>query len=147
VPHPVFFDRPRSFSQTLDNAERDEHAAHLQFGWMVPLGDRFDLFLSGGPSFFRVSQDVVSDLSFAEQGPPFSSVNVNAVTTTSKRNATGFNLNVDATYVVYQRDRFRLGVGGLLRFTGATADLNVGGTTIATDLGGVQVAAGLRLRF
>ena len=53
----------------------------------------------------------------------------------------------DGTYFVYTTDSWRLGVGGLLRFTGATAKFTSGDQTIETDAGGVQFAVGARIRF
>jgi hypothetical protein len=152
VPHPAVFDRPRTFSQEFNDADRDEHATHLQIGWMVPLNDKFDVFIYGGPSFYGVSQELVTNLTFAEQGPPFTSVTALAEIQQIKESAVGYNLGADATYFVYETDRLRLGVGGFLRFTGASADLeftnNAGERqSIETDLGGVQFAFGARVRF
>ena len=147
VPHPQFFDRPRSFTQAFDDAERDEHATHLQIGWMVPVNDKFDVFIYGGPSFYQVTQEMVTNISFTEQGPPYTSVTVLANVQRQKENATGYNFGVDGTYFAYTADQWRLGVGGFLRFTGATAKFNVGGTTFETDAGGVQFGFGARLRF
>lgn len=147
VPHPLFFDRPRNFSDSFNDAQRDEHATHLQIGWMVPLADKFDLFIFGGPSFYRVTQEMVTDIGFIEQGPPYANVTVATNVQRLKKNTTGYNFGVDGTYFVYTRDSFRLGVGGMLRLTGATATFNVNGTDFDTDAGGVQFAVGARLRF
>jgi hypothetical protein len=64
VPHPQFHERPRSVTVPFDDADRDERATHLQIGWMVPVNEKFDLFIYGGPSFFQVTQEMVTDLSF-----------------------------------------------------------------------------------
>jgi hypothetical protein len=64
-----------------------------------------------------------------------------------KDNATGYNFGVDGTYFVYTTDSWRLGVGGMLRFTGATARFNIGDQETETDAGGVQFAVGARIRF
>jgi hypothetical protein len=147
VPHPVFFDRPRDFAEPFNDADRDEHATHLQIGWMAPLGDSFDVFIYGGPSFYRVTQDMVTGLTLTEQGPPYTSVTVVPQVERLKENAVGYNFGVDGTYFLYTTDSVRLGVGGFLRFTGATATFDVGGDTFDTDAGGVQFAVGARLRF
>jgi len=147
VPHPVFFDRPREFSDSFNDASRDEHATHLQIGWMAPLSDKFDVFIYGGPSFYNVSQEMVTDLGFIENGPPYTSITLQPNIQRLKTNTVGYNLGADATYFLYTRDRFRLGLGGFLRFTGATAEFDVNGNTIETDAGGVQFAVGARLRF
>jgi hypothetical protein len=147
IPHPIFFDRPRTFTDPIDGIDRDEYATHLQLGWMAPLGDNLDVFVYLGPSFFRLKQEVISDIAFAEQGPPFTSVVVQPTIAVRKENAVGFNIGADATYMFYTRDRLRLGVGGFLRYTGATADIALGNSSISTDLGGIQFAVGARVRF
>lgn len=147
VPHPIFFGRPRTFTETFNDAERDEHATHLQVGWMAPINEKFDLFISGGPSFYGVTQELVTDLTFTEQGPPYANVTVLPAVQRLKENAVGYNFGVDGTYFVYTRDQLRVGVGGFLRFTGATAEFTANGQTFDTDAGGVQFAVGARVRF
>jgi hypothetical protein len=147
VPHPQFFDRPRHYSVAFDDADRDEHATHLQIGWMVPINDKIDVFISGGPSFYQVTQELVTNIAFTEQGPPFTNVTVLPQISRQKDNATGYNFGVDGTYFVYTADQWRFGVGGFLRFTGATARFSIGGTEVETDAGGVQFGFGGRVRF
>jgi hypothetical protein len=147
VPHPIFFDRPRNFTVGFNDAERDEHATHLQIGWMAPINEKFDLFIFGGPSFYSVTQEMITGLNFVEDGPPFTSVTVQSNIERLKDNSVGYNLGVDGTWFIKTADSWRLGVGGLLRFTGATAKFNVDGNEIETDAGGVQFAVGARIRF
>jgi hypothetical protein len=147
IPSPIFFDRPRSFSESVGGFERTEYATHLQFGWMLPVNDNLDVFVYAGPSFYRVSQDVVVDVAVGEQAFPFSNVVVNPVLGLAKRNATGYNIGTDVAYMLYTTDTVRIGVGGFLRVTGAQADLRAGDSTIEADLGGIQYGIGLRFRF
>lgn len=147
VPHPIFFDQPRTFTDTVDGIDRDESATHIQIGWMIPVNDKLDVFVYVGPSFYRLSQDVVSDLALAEQGSPFTSVVVQPTIEERKDSGVGYNLGADATYILYTRDRLRLGLGGFMRFTGAGADLQVSDSTVETDLGGFQIGFGARVRF
>lgn len=147
IPHPIFFDRPRNFSESLDGIDRDEQATHLQIGWMVPFNDNLDVFLYGGPSFFRLSQELIADVTVAEQPPAFINVVVQPNLETRKKNATGFNVGADVAYMLYTTDRVRLGVGGFLRFTRATAEVSLANSVVETKLGGVQTGVGLRVRF
>ena len=148
VPHPLFFDRPRAIAETIDGIDRDESAIHLQFGWMFPVNDRIDVFVYLGPSFYDMSQEVVTDLAVAEQGPPVTTVVVQPTIQEREDGATGYNLGADATYMLYTRDRLRVGVGAFLRFTGATAELTLSdGNRVQTDLGGTQFGFGARFRF
>ena len=148
IPHPLFFDRPRTFTDSVDGIDRDEHATHLMFGWMFPLKDNLDVFLYAGPSFYHVSQEVVSDLAIAEEGPPYTTIVVQPTIEVRKKGSTGYNLGADATYIVYTRESLRLGVGGFMRFTGASADLQINdSTSVETDMGGFQIGIGARVRF
>ena len=36
IPHPLFFDRPRTVSATLDGLEHTEHVVHVQAYYFVP---------------------------------------------------------------------------------------------------------------
>lgn len=146
IPSPIFFNRPRTLDQDID-LERKEKAAHLVFGWVVPVNEKFDVMLFGGPSFFRLEQDVVSDVEFGEQGAPFTTVVADATVTTQKKSLTGFNVGVDATYILWTNDDLRIGAGGFLRFTQASGDVQMMTTTQSTDVGGIQFGFGARLRF
>ena len=147
IPHPQFFDRPRTFTDSIDGIDRDEHATHLMFGWMFPVNDNLDVFVYAGPSFYHVSQEVIADLAIAEQGPPYTTIIVQPTIEVRKDSPVGYNLGADATYIVYTREKMRLGVGGFMRFTGASGELDVDGSTIETDLGGFQIGIGARFRF
>ena len=147
IPSPVVFNRPRTLDQAVPGLERKEKAVHLQFGWVVPINEKVDVLVYGGPSFFRMEQDVVSDVTFGEGS------NNTAVATpsiaTRKKSQTGYNVGADATYIVWQNDSIRVGAGGFVRFTQASTDIEMfnGGAPQSTDLGGLQFGFGARLRF
>jgi hypothetical protein len=147
IPSPIFFDRPRSFNERVGGFERTEYATHLQFGWMLPINDALDVFVYAGPSFYRVSQDVVADVTVGEQAFPFANVVVSPVLSLAKRNATGYNIGTDVAYMLYSTDTVRVGIGGFLRVTGAQTELRAGDSTIEADLGGIQYGIGVRFRF
>lgn len=146
IPSPVFFNRPRTLSETVA-LNRKEQATHLQIGWVVPIGAKFDLMLFGGPSFFRLTQDAVSDYRLSEAGGAFTSVGATASITTRKKSQTGYNAGVDATYIVWQNDSLRLGAGGFVRFTQADTEVEMLSSSQPTKVGGVQFGFGARLRF
>ena len=150
IPHPIFFNRSRSLASKANGLQRKESAAHLVIGWMIPVGTKFDVLVSGGPSFFRLNQDVVSDVIIAERGAPFTELVVETKTATRKQSKTGYNVGADATYVFWSNDSIRLGAGGFVRFTTAKADVRWFDSTAAalpTDMGGIQYGFGGRLRF
>lgn len=146
IPSPIFFNRSRPLDHDIV-LERKEKAAHLVIGWAVPLGAKFDILLFGGPSFFRLEQDAVSDVLIGERGAPFNEVVVTPIKETRKKSLTGFNAGADATYIVWSNDDVRAGVGGFLRFTQASGDVRLLETEQSTDVGGVQFGFGIRLRF
>ena len=146
IPSPIFFNRPRTLDQDVV-LERKEKAAHLVIGWVVPVNEKLDILVSGGPSFFRLEQDVVSDVDIGEQGSPFTTVVADATVTTQKKSLTGYNVGADVTYIFYSNDDLRIGAGGFVRFTQATGDIQMMTTTQSTDVGGVQFGFGARIRF
>lgn len=147
IPSPVFFNRPRNFSATVGGFERKEYGTHLQFGWMIPFGDKLDVLAFAGPSWFRLQQDVVSDVTPGERGSPFTEVIVKETKTTQKKNATGFNVGADVTYIAWSNDRVRVGGGVFLRYTKAEANVPLLTTEQSTDIGGFQFGFGGRVRF
>lgn len=147
VPSPIFFNRPRNLSQNVTGLVRKEKATHLQFGWALPLNEKFDVLLFAGPSFFRLDQDVVSEVGIGERGSPFTEVVAQPERATRKNSATGFNAGFDATYILWSNDDVRIGAGGFVRFAKATASIMVLGSEQDTDVGGVQVGFGARIRF
>jgi len=146
IPSPIFFARPRTLNQEVV-LERKEKAAHLVIGWAVPLGAKFDILLFGGPSFFRLEQDAVSDVEIGEGAAPFTEVVADVDITTRKKSLTGYNVGVDATYILWSNDDVRVGAGGFVRFTKATGSVLLLATEQDTDVGGVQFGFGGRIRF
>jgi hypothetical protein len=147
IPSPVFFNRPRNLdiSEPLD---RKESAAHLVIGWMVPIGQKFDVMLFGGPSFFRLNQDSISEIVISEPGGAFTTVTAAPQKTERAKSVTGFNVGADATYILWSNDSIRLGAGGFVRFTQASTDIEMlSGNAVPTDVGGIQFGFGARVRF
>ena len=148
VPNPQVFNRNRSVAIVADDLGRSERAFHLSVGYMLPLNDRLSVHVFAGPSFFRLSQDVVSDVSFTEQPPSFTTVTAAPVVTERSKSATGAHFGGDVSYIFYQNAAVKLGGGAFLRWAGATAGVPVLGTTeIESDLGGLQLGFGARVRF
>ncbi len=137
IPDPLVFDRQRDVTATVAGAEHSQTAIHLDGTWMMPVTDKIDVAFSFGPTFFNVSQDLPTGATVAEPGPTFAS------TTISKQDETavGVNFGVDVTYLLTKR----LGVGGAMRFSRATAELE--GASDKLTLGGFFIGAGARIRF
>jgi hypothetical protein len=148
IPSPIFFNRPRTLNQT-EPLNRKEMATHLMIGYWLPLSDKFDVLLYGGPSFFRLNQEVVSEVLPNETGATSTTVNATATVTERGKSAAGYNAGVDATYIVWSNDSIRIGAGGFVRFTQASMDVQMqdAGSAQPTDVGGVQFGFGARIRF
>jgi hypothetical protein len=143
IPHPIFFDRPRTTSATLDGLEHTEHVVHVQAYYFVPVARKMDVGVFIGPSFFSVKQDFVTGLNTFTESSDFATVSIPASYTTVKDSPVGFNIGGELTYTVTPN------VAGafLLRFSRANADFEVDGATTSMNVGNVQVGAGIRLRF
>ena len=69
IPDPVFFDRPRAVSATQSGAQHSENALHLDAVYMIPVANKLDVGVFGGPTIFWVKQDTITDLTVTEPGP------------------------------------------------------------------------------
>lgn len=159
VPHPVVFGQSRVASATASDLEHTEHAVHLQFVWMMPLMNNFQLAFVVGPSFFTVRQEVATVRAPQDirDVAPFTSVSISSITVTDvKDSPVGVNVGVDGTYQITRIPGLSvvpekmIGIGAFVRYTGASLDLPVeSGVTRNGDLktGGTQAGIGLRLRF
>jgi hypothetical protein len=148
IPSPVFFNRPRTLDEPVPGLDRKESAVHLQLGWVVPIGSKFDVMVYGGPSFFRLEQETISEVEFTEPGGAFTTVGADEELTIRKKSQTGYNAGVDATYIVWSNDSVRVGAGGFVRFTQADMEVEMlSGAGVPTKAGGVQFGFGARLRF
>jgi len=147
VPHPIFFNRSRTFDVAAGGMYRRENATHISIGWIVPVTPKLDVLVSGGPSFFRLQQDVVSDVVIAERGGAFTEVVVAPTIVTQKRSATGYNVAADVTYILWQNDSVRIGGGGFVRYAAAKTDIRLLVSDFDTTVGGMQFGFGARIRF
>ena len=146
IPHPLFFDRPRQFTANVGGLQRSQRAIHSSVCYMWILNDQMYLHLTGGPSFFHVSQEIVGDVTIAES-PTFATVVASPTVATREESPVGAHIGADVTYQVYQQDRITVSGGALLRYAGASADIPILANEVSTDLGGFQIGFGLRTRF
>jgi len=144
IPHPKFFDQFRAVTGQATGLEHSDTGIHLQVVYRQPVTTKFDVAISLGPSIFTVSQELVQGITVAEQGDPTTGVVMTGVSKEKVNDTTvGFNIGVDGTYLFTER----LGAGAFLRWAGASAELEGSAGTVKLDVGGVQIGAGLRVRF
>ena len=144
VPHPILFNRPRSASTQVP-LNHVESSIHFQAVWVLPITERLDVALSGGPSLMTVKQDLVSGIQIAEDSPTFTTVAIAKVGVVSQnQRIVGFNGGADVTYFLTPL----IGVGLTVRYVAGSAALSQSdGSTIALEVGGLQLGVGARLRL
>lgn len=147
APHPIFFDRPRSFSQTLSDLTRTEQALHISVGYLVKVGEKLDLHITAGPSQFRFAQQVPGSVTITETGSSFTTVNATVAIEQRKRNAWGGHVGADLSYPIYEAGATQLRLGGYVRYAEASSSFVVVTNTASTKIGGIQYGAGVRIRF
>lgn len=146
VPSPVIFNASRAAAASVGDLERRISAFHIQVGYMIPFTDELSVHVTAGPSFFRLRQDVVGDLTFTD-APPFTSVAANPVVENRSDSAAGLNIGADVAYKVWESDAYKVGAGMFLRYSAATARIRILENEVDSDLGGLQIGFGARVRF
>ena len=143
LPHPLFFDRPRSVTAPVAGVGHSQSAVHIFGLWMLPVSGKMEVAFFGGPTIFNVRQDLVTDVQLAPESPPFTGGITSVAQTEAKKTGVGVNVGADWSYMVTPR----FGGGIFLRYAGASVDLEAPGLSIDLKVGGFQGGAGLRVRF
>jgi hypothetical protein len=144
VPHPFFFNQPRTVTGTESGITHSETGVHLQLQYLVPATGRLHFVLEGGPSWVNVDHEVVTDVTVTESYPFDTAAFGGAVTKSTTGSAIGFNAGVDVTWMFVES----VGVGGLVRYTRADVDLKAAeGRTLTIKAGGLQAGVGIRVTF
>lgn len=134
IPSPIAINRSVSTTSSATNLKHKEIGTHVMFVYFVPVLENFDVSLFAGPSFFRLTQDILS------ASVPAGTQNANVATQEQKGNATGANVGVNLNYMF----RPNYGAGVFLRYAGAKVNLP---SAPDVNVGGFQIGIGLRLRF
>jgi hypothetical protein len=144
IPHPFFFNTPRTLTGTAASLERSEFAANIQAAYVIAT-KRYDVAISGGPTIFRVSQDLVSNAVYTDTYPFDTVTFTSATTVKGEGTKAGFNVGVDFGYRISRN----VGVGGLARYSRATLSFPLTGSAanVDVDAGGLQLAGGVRFYF
>lgn len=135
IPDPLVFDRHKTVTTSVADLGYSERGVHLQAVWIVPITNQIDVSLSAGPSFIRVSRDVVSSVTI-----PAGTQTVTPNVTTEEKTAVGVNVGLDGSYLFTRN----FGAGVFIRYAGAKADLP---STPDLRVGGLQAGVGARVRF
>jgi len=146
VPHPLFYDQPRTATAEIPNLKHQETALHLMGVFVLPVTNKLDVMVSAGPTFFNLEQQTIAaDAQYSEVGAPYNSITLNSVSKiTTKESKVGFNVGADLTV----RLTTKLGIGGFVRYASAKVEIvPQSGDATEVNVGGLQFGGGLRLRF
>ena len=143
IPHPFFDNRLRPLSGSATGLQRSEISAHIQAAYMAA-SRKVDFAIFGGPTIFRVSQDLVSNSPYTE-AYPYDTVAFAQATTKAEGTKVGFNVGVDVGYKLSRT----VGVGGLVQYSRARLSfpLTDSASDVSVDAGGLQAGGGVRFYF
>jgi len=143
VPHPLYFNQRRSVPATAGGLDRVETAVHVQASWVMTIREGWQLAVSGGPTLFMVSQDLVQDIHVAQTYPYDTATSTGVVTGRPSRSHVGFNAGADLAYFFARHVGADVSIG----YSHARVQLPSDNSTVTVYAGGVHVAGGLRMRF
>ena len=106
--------KPATSTGSIDDLKRKETGFHPQLVWAHPLTDKVDLAVSAGPSFVKLSQDVIETLTV-----PVDTQTAVPSVGREKATAKGIHIGADVTYTIPPR----YGAGVFLRYVNASVDL------------------------
>lgn len=135
-------------ARTAPDLEREESAAHLSFVYAPLQGERFQLRLFVGPSYFDAEQDTVDQV-FVTPAPRFEITGFQKGTQSDS--AVGFHIGADGSWYW---GHFGVGLSayysrGEVEFRDRYAETSVAidAAPQDVDVGGTQVLGGVRWRF
>jgi len=141
LPDPFTFNQPHTLTGSAETG-RSETAVHLDAAFWPYRSPRFDVLVEGGPSWIRVHQDFVSDVSYS-QPPPYTTVTYEvAAIAGERRTVPGGNVAGDLTW----RLTPRIGAGASVRYSRAHALFPDSGAP-ELIVGGLHAGVGLRVAF
>lgn len=147
VPHPLILNRHRIATGTAAGLEHIERALHVQALLRIPVTVDFDMTLFAGPTFFEVEEDLIESVTPTETGAA-STVELSGIgRSRQSQRMTGFHLGFDMAYMFTRH----MGGGLMLRYSTGSADLELPpgsvGPAVEAGAGGMEIGAGVRLRF
>jgi hypothetical protein len=142
LPHPLYLDRPRKVTGDVPGLKYKETVVHSD---VVVSGRSGSLRFGGfaGASFFSAKADVVEKIQYT-QTYPYDTVQVTG-TPLQKAEDSPIGWNAGASLDYALGARFGLGVQG--RYSRAKAELAAGQGKVKVDVGGLDLAFGVRIYF
>jgi hypothetical protein len=102
IPDPKGFDNPRAVSLSASGLKHSEDAVHVDVLYRFAATPKIDVTVGGGPTFFAMKQEFVTELAVTETSPPPGPYNPGRHTDDHGREeiAGGFNIGADVTYML-----------------------------------------------
>ncbi len=136
IPNPIFFDQPRTVSGAISGMKHRELWGSLLAVWMFPVTSDLEIMAMAGPTVVRVEHELAGTVTVAEAATPAVTVGL----ATGSKSVWGFTAGIDGRYMITSR----FGLGAFARYSAAKVNLT---PTTKLDVGGLQMGAGLRVRF
>ncbi len=143
LPHPLYFNRPRTVSGAVTGLEYKETALHLD-AVFTRSSPKLTVDLFGGPTFFFTNTEILDAVTVASDYPFDEATVASTSNATVDDNPIGFNAGGSLTFRLTEV----VGIAFQARYSFATiAIAREGGQEIELDAGGFRVGGGLRLSF
>ncbi len=136
IPHPIFFDSPRTVAATITDMTHRERWGGIYAAYMIKLDEKTGIMLMGGPMLAAVDHSLPASAAVTEGATPTVTVSV----TEFSKTVWGYGVGADFSYMATSN----VGFGAQARYIGATANL---APDSKIKVGGFQVSAGLRIAF
>ncbi|MGH9391300.1 MAG: hypothetical protein ACRD1Z_16960 [Vicinamibacteria bacterium] len=143
LPHPLYFEQPRTVAGDITGLEYKEKAVHLDAVYTREF-PKFTVDVFGGPSFFFTNTEILDTVTTASEYP-FDEATVRSTSNaTLDDNPIGFNAGGALTWRLTEV----VGVAFQARYSRATIGIaREGGDEVELDAGGFRVGGGIRLSF
>ena len=144
LPHPLYFDRPRTLQGAIPSLDYRETSLNLNLVYSHALGRRIILDGFGGPTLFWTRSQLLTDIQYVDAFP-YDRLTLQAPIVTEQTDMPiGFNVGTGMTF----RLKGWLGVGLLVRYNRAAVQLpQSDGSLVSFNAGGLRANGGIRLLF
>lgn len=136
IPHPIFYDQPRSVTGSIAGMKHRELWGSLLAVWVFPVTSQLEVMAMAGPTVVRVEHELAGSVAVTEASTPGVTVSLSTVS----KSVWGATAGLEGRYMFTKR----FGLGAFARYSGAKVNLT---STTKLDVGGLQMGAGIRVRF
>lgn len=141
VPHPLYLQRERTFTGSVSDLSFTQTAQHLSLvAYGASRSAEYALF--AGPSLYEIKADLIDNFT-PQESYPYDTVSGTFTSNRVSQNVVG--IHVGGRFDLFPGDHF--GVGAQIRYAAAPSTLSAPHISAKVTAGGLDVGAGLRLRF